>query len=167
MARSLRLQFPGAIYHITSRSNARKSIFKENEDRNTFLETLLKTNERYHWICHAYCLMDNNYHLLIETPKSNLSLGMRQLNGIYTQSFNRRHRVVGHVIQGRFKGILIEKESYLLELSRYVVLNPVRAKAVTHPSHWKWSSYSGTAGLAQPHGCLTTDWISTFRRRTS
>jgi len=103
--------------------------------------------------------MDNHYHLVIETPDGNLSKGMRQLNGVYTQSFNKRHQRVGHVFQGRYKAILIEKESYLLQVSRYVVLNPVRAKIVESPDEWKWSSYRGTAGIEKPHAVLTIDWI--------
>ena len=91
MARPLRLEFPGAVYHLTSRGNARQKVFFTDADRELFLSTLSGVVRRYHWICHAYCLMANHYHLLIETPKANLSIGMRQLNGIYTQSFNRRH----------------------------------------------------------------------------
>jgi hypothetical protein len=102
--------------------------------------------------------MNNHYHLIIETPDGNLSRGMRQLNGVYTQAFNRRYRRVGHIFQGRYKAIIIDKESYLLEVSRYVVLNPVRAKAVARPEQWKWSSYRGTAGLEKAHPCLTPDW---------
>jgi hypothetical protein len=110
--------------------------------------------------------MDNHYHLVVETPDGNLSIGMRQLNGIYTQAYNRRHRRVGHLFQGRFKAILVEKEGYLLEVCRYVVLNPVRARAVDRPSRWKWSSYGGTAGMSQAHAALTTDWIlEQFGRR--
>jgi putative transposase len=98
--------------------------------------------------------MDNHYHLVIETPDGNLSKGMRQLNGVYTQTFNRRHHRVGHLFQGRFKGILVQKESHYLEVCRYVVLNPVRAKAVKHPREWAWSSYRATGGLAHsfPNG---------------
>jgi putative transposase len=103
--------------------------------------------------------MDNHYHLLIETPDGNLSCGMRQLNGVYTQAYNRRHRKVGHIFQGRFKAILVEKESYLLELCRYVVLNPVRAKSVKSPEDWRWSSYSATANESKAVPCLTVDWI--------
>jgi hypothetical protein len=103
--------------------------------------------------------MDNHYHLLIETPEANLSIGMRQLNGVYTQSYNRRHRKPGHIFQGRFKGILVEKESYLLELCRYVILNPVRAKMIKKPEDWKWSSYRATVGLNGAPGYLTVDWI--------
>src|SRR3990167_1620939 len=142
MARPLRIEYNGAVYHLTSRGNERKPIFKDDADRNVFLSTLHKVNQRYNWICHAYCLMNNHYHLIIETPDGNLSRGMRQLNGVYTQAFNRRHKRVGHIFQGR-----------------YVVLNPVRAKAVARPEQWKWSSYRATGGEGKPHGCLTTEWI--------
>jgi putative transposase len=159
MARPLRIEYDGAVYHITSRGNARKPIYKEDEDRRIFLEVLHRANTRYNWLCYAYCLMNNHYHLIIETPDGNLSHGMRQLNGVYTQLFNKRHNRVGHIFQGRYKAILIQKESHLLEASRYVVLNPVRAKAVKYPDEWKWSSYRGTAGKEKPHPCLTRDWI--------
>jgi len=159
MARPLRLQFDGAIYHVTARGNAREDIFDDDKDRQTFLECLGKVVHRFNWLSHAYCLMDNHYHLVIETPEANLSKGMRQLNGIYTQRYNRRHRTVGHVFQGRYKAILIQKESHLLEVCRYVVLNPVRAKAVEKVEQWKWSSYRGTAGLAEGPPWLTVDWV--------
>jgi REP element-mobilizing transposase RayT len=130
MARPLRIEFDGALYHVTSRGNDRKAIFKDNHDRDLFLDILAQITVRFRWICHAYCLMNNHYHLVIETPDGNLSKGMRQLNGVYTQAFNKRHRRVGHVFQGRFKGILVQKDSHFLEVCRYVVLNPVRAKMV-------------------------------------
>jgi len=103
--------------------------------------------------------MDNHYHLLIETPDSNLSAGMRQLNGIYTQRFNRRHGRVGHVFQGRFKAILLERDSYLLELCRYVVLNPVRAGMVDEIGQYAWSSYPSMMGDIAPPQWLHTDWL--------
>jgi REP-associated tyrosine transposase len=159
MARPLRLEFPGAIYHITARGNARELIFHDETDRETFLDALSETVARFVWHCHAYCLMDNHYHLLVETPEGNLSRGMRQLNGVYTQRFNRRHGHVGHVLQGRFKSILVERDSYLLELARYIVLNPIRAKAVNTLSRYRWSSYLATAGSVAPPTWLTTDWI--------
>lgn len=159
MARPLRIEYPGALYHVTARGNARETIFKDDADRKTFLVVLGKIIERYNWRCHAYCLMGNHYHLLIETPDGNLSQGMRQLNGIYTQAFNRRHRRVGHVLQGRFKAIVVDKDSYLLELSRYIVLNPVRAKMVKHPKDYAWSSYRATAGLSRASEFLTRDWL--------
>lgn len=159
MARPLRLEFPGAVYHVTSRGNARQDIVADDRDRQQWLSVLAHVTERYGWLCHAYCLMDNHYHLLIETPQPNLSLGMRQLNGRYTQDFNRRHRRVGHLFQGRFTAILVEKEAHLLELCRYVVLNPVRAKLVPHPRQWAWSSYRATVGETQAPSWLTMDWI--------
>lgn len=159
MARPLRIEYDGALYHITSRGNEQKPIFKDDTDRNIFLDTLYKVNKRYNWTCHAYCLMDNHYHLIIETPDGNLSKGMRQLNGVYTQAFNKRHKRVGHIFQGRYKAILIQKESHLLEVCRYVVLNPVRAKSIKSIEDWKWSSYRATAGIDKSHSCLTTDWI--------
>src|ERR1043165_4181295 len=159
MARPLRIEYPGALYHITTRGNARRAVFKDASDRALFLDTLQRVSERYHWLCHAYCLMDNHYHLVIETLDGNLAQGMRQLNGVYTQAYNRRHRRVGHLFQGRHKAILVDKESHLLEICRYVVLTPVRAKAAEHPGRWKWSSYGGPAGTAKPHPALTTDWV--------
>lgn len=154
MARQLRLQFEGALYHVTARGNARAKIFLDNTDRKTFLEFLGKEIHQQGWLCYAYCLMDNHYHLLIETPQTNLSMGMRRLNGVYTQTFNRRHHRVGHVLQGRYKSIVVDKENYLLELCRYIVLNPVRAETVAHERDWHWSSYRFTAGLDRAPGWL-------------
>lgn len=159
MARPLRIEFPGAIYHVTSRGNARRKVFLDDADREGFLATLAWVVERFKWICHAYCLMDNHFHLIIETPEGNLSRGMRQLNGVYTQAFNRRHRKVGHLFQGRFKSILVERDSYLLELARYVVLNPVRAKMVKTPEAYGWSSYRPTLGLDPVPSGLSIDWL--------
>jgi REP element-mobilizing transposase RayT len=166
MARPLRIEFDGALYHVTSRGNERKAIFKDDFDRRLFLDSLAQVNLRFHWLCHAYCLMDNHYHLVVETPDANLSKGMRQLNGVYTQAFNRRHRRVGHLFQGRFKGILVQKESHFLEVCRYVVLNPVGAGMVRHPREWVWSSYRATAGQGAMPGCLTVDEVlGQFGRR--
>jgi len=159
MARPLRIEYPGAIYHITSRGNEKKAIFRDDQDRGALLSLLHRTNLRYHWLCHAYCLMDNHYHLVIETPDGNLSRGMRQLNGVYTQWFNTRHDRVGHLFQGRYKAIIIQKETHLLEVCRYVVLNPVRAHFTEKPDDWPWSSYQATLGKEQPHPCLTIDWV--------
>jgi REP element-mobilizing transposase RayT len=159
MSRPLRIEYPGAVYHVTSRGDARRPIFRDDNDRLLFLDVLHFIVSRFQWLCHAYCLMSNHYHLLIETPEGNLSRAMRQLNGVYTQRFNRRHRKPGHVFQGRYKAIVVEKESYLLELCRYVVLNPVRAKAVEAPEAWIWSSYKATAGFMDVPEYLTADWI--------
>lgn len=159
MARPLRIEYPGAVYHLTSRGNARDAIFLDEGDYTEFLKVLCLVANRYNWIVHAYCLMTNHYHLLIETPEGNLSIGMRQLNGIYTQRFNRRHNHVGHIFQGRYKAILVDKDSYLLELCRYIVLNPVRVGMVRRPEEWQWSSYKGTIGKSKDTTCLTIDWI--------
>jgi REP-associated tyrosine transposase len=159
MARPLRIEYPGAVYHITARGNARQDIFLENADRSLFLRVLAHTVTRYNWLCHAYCLMGNHYHLLLETPDPNLSLGMRHLNGVYTQRFNRKHSRVGHVFQGRFKSVLVEKEVHLLELCRYIVLNPVAAKMVFHPSEHPWSSYNFTAKSIKKPTFLSIDWV--------
>jgi putative transposase len=159
MARPLRIEYPGAVYHLTSRGNGRENIFLKDTDRQSFMDILTSTVERHNWVCHAFCLMDNHYHLLIETPEANLSMGMRHLNGVYTQSFNRKHHRVGHIFQGRYKSILVQKDTHLIELCRYVVLNPVRANMVKKPEEWKWSSYNATAYGRNKPDFLTINWI--------
>jgi len=159
MARPLRVEFPGALYHVTSRGNAGQEVFLDDGDRLNFLDILAEVVERYRFICYAYCLMGNHYHLLLETPEANLSRGMRQLNGVYTQRFNRRHKRSGHLFQGRYKAILVEKDAYLLEVARYIVLNPVRAGLVRSPGRWRWSSYRATAGLEEPPQFLKVEWL--------
>lgn len=165
MARPLRIEYPGAVYHVISRGNARQDIFRDDRDRRHFLKTLSRAVQDYNFLFHAYCLMNNHYHLLVETPDANLSVGMRQINGPYTQFFNRRHETVGHLFQGRYKAILVEKERYLMELCRYVVLNPVRGGRVQLPAEWKWSSYQATAGKTKVPDFLETDWILSFFSR--
>ena len=168
MARPLRLEIAGALYHVTSRGDRREDIYDNDDDRKAFLSVLKSVCDTCNWVCHAYCLMSNHYHLLIETPDANLSRGMRQLNGIYTQTFNRMNRRVGHVFQGRYKAILVEKESYLLELSRYIVLNPVRAGMVGSAKDWPWSSYQATVGLVNVPEYLNVEWVlSAFAKRKS
>jgi len=159
MARPLRVEYPGALYHITARGNVRQSIFLGPEDRNKFLGTLNSVINRTDWICHSYVLMDNHYHLLTETPKPNLSRGMRQLNGVYTQYFNRQHHRVGHLFQGRFKSLLVEKDSYLLDLCRYLLRNPIRSKLVRRPEDYHWSSYKALIGREKCPEFLKTEWI--------
>lgn len=167
MSRPLRLEYAGALYHVTSRGNERHPIYRNDDDFEMYLEVLTQVCERFNWVIHAYCLMTNHYHLLVETPDGNLSKGMRQLNGVYTQRFNRKHKRVGHLYQGRYKSILVDKDSYLLELSRYIVLNPVRAKnMVDHPQKWKWSSYLYTAGkLSSPNWLATHALLLLFSKR--
>jgi REP element-mobilizing transposase RayT len=147
MARPLRLEYPGACYHITSRGNARQAIFRDDVDREAFLAIVSSAVKRFGWEIYAYCLMGNHYHLLFVTPLANLSRGMMHLNGLYTQRFNRRHARVGHVFQGRFGAILVERETYLLELARYISLNPVRAGMVSAAEDWRWSSHRAHAAL--------------------
>jgi REP element-mobilizing transposase RayT len=159
MARQLRLDYPGALHHVTARGNAQESIVRDDADRHRFLMLLGEEILQQQWRCFAYCLMDNHYHLLVETPEPNLSRGMRRLNGRYTQYFNRRHHRVGHVLQGRFKSIVVERESYLLELCRYIVLNPVRAGLVPTPETWPWSSYGATVGQSPSPAWLARERV--------
>ena len=166
MSRPLRLEFAHGLYHVTSRGDGREDIYRGDDDRELFLAVLSETVERFNWGIHAYCLMDNHYHLLIETPDGNLSKGMRQLNGVYTQRYNRKHKRVGHVFQGRYKAIIVQKDSYLLELARYIVLNPVRAAMVRSARDWPWSSYRATADMVDGPNWLTVDPVlSAFGQR--
>jgi REP element-mobilizing transposase RayT len=148
MSRPLRIEFAGALYHVMARGNARADIFLDDEDRQAFCAGLSRVCERFDWRLWAYCLMGNHYHLLIETLQPTLSRGMREVNGVYTQAFNRHHARVGHVLQGRYKAVLVDKDSYLLELARYIVLNPVRAKMCESAGDWPWSSYRAVMGKA-------------------
>ncbi len=158
MSRPLRLLYPGALYHIT-RGNERKEIFRTDHDRDAFLVILAQATERYRLILHAYVLMNNHYHLLMETKEENLPLAMRHLNGLYTSYFNRTHRRVGHLFQGRYKAILVEKESYLLELSRYMHLNPIRVKKSPRLGSYRWSSYFDYIGKREAPKWLTTEVV--------
>ncbi len=141
MARQLRIEYPGAFYHITSRGNGRQKIYLDRNDYLEFLELLKKVVDKYNWTCYAYALIPNHYHLLIETVEPNLSVGMRQLNGVYTQKFNYRHKRVGHVFQGRYKSIVVDRDKYFGELLRYIVLNPVKARLAKISTDWKWTSH--------------------------
>ena len=159
MARPLRIEFAGAVYHVTSRGDRREAIYLDDKDRELWLEILGVVCDRFDWRCHAWVQMDNHCHLVVETADGNLSKGMRHLNSVYTQTHNRRHGSVGHVYQGRYKGILVDKESYLLELSRYVVLNPLREKMVSKLSDWHWSSFKSMIGKATVPDWMETDWL--------
>lgn len=159
MARPLRLQYSGALYHITARGNERRPIYRSDSDRRQFLAYLAQAVDRYRFILHAYVLMDNHYHLLLETRETNLSLALRHLNGLYTIYFNRRHRRVGHLFQGRFKAIVVEKESYLLELSRYIHLNPIRARMKIRLGSYPWSSYLAYIGKRRMVDWLTREQV--------
>jgi putative transposase len=141
MNRPLRLEFAGALYHVTSRGDRKDVIYRDDADRRVWLETMDLVAARFNFVVHAFCQMANHYHLVVETVEGNLSDGMRQLNGLYSQYFNRRYGLVGHLFQGRYKAILVQKENYLLELTRYVVLNPLRAGTVSTLDEWPWSSH--------------------------
>ena len=166
MPRIARIVVPDVPYHVTQRGNRREDVFFSDHDRQVYLGLLRRYARQHGLAIKAYCLMSNHYHLLIETPNSNLAKGMRHLNGVYTQRYNRLHKRAGHVFQGRYKAILVQKESYLLELARYIVLNPVRARMVRSAKDCQWSSYRATAGLSDAYPWLMTDWIlASFSRR--
>lgn len=159
MGRPLRVEYAGALYHITSRGNERKKIFLEDRDRKKFLGTLEDYHSRYGILIHSFVLMDNHYHLILETPKGNLLKVMHGLNGGYTGYFNRRYGRSGHLFQGRYKGIIIDKDSYLIPLSRYIHLNPVRARVVERPEQYVWSSYPGYIGRGKAYKWVEYSWI--------
>lgn len=150
MSRPLRIEFPGALYHVTSRGDRREDIFADDLDRARLLAVVAQGLARYDAQLLSYCLMSNHYHFVLHTRQGHLSALMRHINGIYTQGFNRRHGKVGHLFQGRFKAILVDRESYLLEVCRYVELNPVRARMVSTAAEWPWSSYRAHVGMAVP-----------------
>lgn len=159
MARPLRVEYPGAFYHVINRGNNQENIFKNDRDREKFLEYLQKANERFSIVCHTYCLMSNHFHLLVETAEPNLSRAMQWINVSYATYFNRKRGRHGHLFQGRFKAILIDADAYLKHLSRYIHLNPVRAKMVPRPSNYQWSSYSAFIGKSKTPPYLETDWL--------
>jgi REP-associated tyrosine transposase len=157
MARPLRLDFSGAIHHITARGNGRKNIFRTDLDRRKFLELLGETVRRYGWLITAWTLMSNHFHLVVETPTPTLSAGMQWLLGTYSQWFNKKHKRSGHLFGDRFHSFLIDQDAYLTEVVRYVVLNAVRAKIVERPELYRWSSYRATAGLEAAPPWLAID----------
>lgn len=159
MARPLRIEYPGAFYHVMNRGLERREIFRSSQDYEKFLTLFDPLFDRYQIRIHSYCLMPNHYHLYIETPQGHLSKIMRQLDGVYTQNYNRRYKRVGPLMQGRYKAILIEKESYSLELSRYIHLNPVKAGLVKDPQDWAWSSYRIFLGKENKKKWMERDWL--------
>src|SRR5262245_61687017 len=156
MARPLRIEYPGAFYHATSRGNEQKDVFKSHKDREKFLAYVESAVVRYGAVVHVYCLMSNHYRLLLETPSGNLSQIMRHINGAYTTYFNVKRKRAGHLFQGRYRAILVEADAYAVELSRYMHLNPVRAGMVAKPEHYQWSSYQSYIGQ-----CATPEWLKT------
>ena len=159
MARPLRIEYPGAYYHITSRGNEKKDIFKNQYDRKKFLSYLDSATQRYSAMIHVYCLMNNHYHLLMETPLGNLSQIMRHINGAYTSYFNKKHQRAGHLFQGRYKAILVNADEYAKELSCYIHLNPVKAEFAKKPERYPWSSYCYYIGREKAPGWLVRDFI--------
>lgn len=159
MTRPLRIEFPGALYHVTARGDQHSAIYRDDTDRYIWLEVLGLVCARFHLVVHAYCLMTNHYHLMLETAEGNLAQGMRQLNGIYSQRINRRHGLVGHVFQGRYHAVLVQKEGHLLELARYLVLNPVRAGMVAVADDWHWSSHHFMLDAAGKPDWLDRQWL--------
>jgi REP element-mobilizing transposase RayT len=159
MARQLRIEFPDAVHHVTSRGNEQREIFRKDDDRRMFLNFLGQAVKRFGWSITAWVLMTNHFHLVVQTPEPNLSKGMQWLNGTYAGWFNRQYKRSGHLFQGRFKSFLIEKETYLREVLRYVVLNPVRAQMAALPEQYEWSSYRATAGLEAAEPWLDIDSI--------
>jgi putative transposase len=157
MARPMRIEFAGALYHITARGNEKRDIFNDEKDFNKFIEILKKYVERFGVKIYCYVLMNNHYHLMVETPGANLTAFMHNVQSYYTNYFNKRHKRIGHLFQGRYKALIVDKDSYLMELSRYIHLNPVRAGLVARPERWKWSSYRNYISLSNSGN----DWIST------
>ena len=158
MARPLRLDFPGGLWHIISRGVERRDICLDDRDRRRFVNLLATVVAERRWVLHSWVLMSNHYHLLLETPERGLSRGLKWLNQTYAEVFNKRYDRVGHLFQGRFKSIAIERESHLLELTRYIVLNPVRCEAVAFAGDYEWSNYRATAGLQRAPSWLELGW---------
>jgi REP-associated tyrosine transposase len=158
MGRQPRIDHPGAVHHVTARGNAKADIFLCSADASVFLATLGTVVADHGWVCFAYCLMPNHYHLLIETPRPNLSTGMHALNAPYARMFNAAHDRVGHVFQQRFHSEVVNREAHLLEAMRYVVLNPVRAGLAASPAAWRWSSHRAIAGQ-----CAAPRWLARQR----
>ncbi len=155
MARPLRIEYPGAFYHVTSRGNEQKDIFKSRKDRERFISYMESAAIRYGAVIHAYCLMSNHYHLLLETPHGNLSQIMKHINSAYTTYYNLKRKRAGHLFQGRYKAILVDSDAYAAELSRYIHLNPVRGGIVETPEDYPWTSYRYYTGAQAP------DWLTT------
>jgi len=159
MARPLRIQYPGAMYHIISRGIGRMTIFHNEKDWTKFISFMARVIKKYNWICHAYCLMGTHYHIFLETPDANMVPGMKQLNQFYSQFYNWKYQRVGPVLQGRYKAWLVDRKEKFLDNSRYIVNNPVEANLVQHPSDWPWSSYRATRGVEKVPGYLETDFL--------
>jgi putative transposase len=164
MARPLRVDLPGAIQHVTNRGNDRQDIFRGDADKALFMELFVEEADRCGWLIHDYALMDNHFHLLVETPEANLSRGMQRLQTRYVQRFNRNHGRTGHLFGGRFGSQIVEGGGYLMEVARYIALNPVRAGMVERPEDYRWTSYRAKAGLEAPPPWLSMSGLFHFER---
>jgi REP-associated tyrosine transposase len=162
MARPPRILVPGGFYHVTCRGNRRQPIYADDRDRELFLRLVGRVVARRAWRCHAFCLMPNHYHLVVETPKPDLSAGMHALNLGYARCFNLRHTFTGHLFERRFYAVLVQSDWHALELSRYVVLNPVRAGLAEAADTWPWSSYRSAVGETACPAFLTLSWLLGF-----
>lgn len=159
MPRAPRILVPGGIYHVTARGNRRQAVFADDRDHERFLALLGEVTDRLGWQCHSYCLMPNHYHAVVETPAGDISDGMRRLNSRYAQWFNWRYGLDGHLFQGRFHAVLVESDWHLLELSRYLALNPVRGGLCRLATEWRWSSYRALLELCPPPRFLATERV--------
>jgi putative transposase len=159
MGRPLRIQYPGALYYITARGNEKRDIFLNVEDRLRFLERVADYHDRYSVLVHCYVLMNNHYHLLLETPLGNLVKVMHGINSCYTGYFNHKYSRSGHLFQGRYRAILVDKENYLLELTRFVHLNSVRAGIVDNPEKYRWSSFPGYVHHEKRKSWVEYSWV--------
>lgn len=158
MARTPRIAIPG-LHHVTARGNNRRALFMDDLDRESFLASLSRVTARHLWICHAFCLMTNHFHALVETPDDSLPRGMQRLNSGYAQSFNRRHGTIGHLFQGRFYSRLVTRDAHALILVRYIARNPVEAGLCRTPEEWPWSSHGAALGLRRSPTFLTSSWL--------
>ncbi|HYX84916.1 MAG TPA: transposase [Gaiellales bacterium] len=159
MARTNRVQLAGARYHVGSRGIRKAPIFLADHEREFFLTLLADIVRRFGWVCEAYCLMSNHYHLAIRTPEPNIGDGMHRLNGLYAQAFNRWNGFKGHLFEERYWSAIVATEEHVINLMRYLMLNPVRAGLCTLPHEWRWSSYRATVGLDAKPPFLNTDWV--------
>lgn len=162
MGRNPRIQLAGGLQHVSTRGNLQAPIYLDDLDRHTFLAMVGAVVARQRWQCHAYCLMTNHYHALFETSEPNLSAGMEWLNGCYARAFNRRHGRLGHLFERRFHSVLVEDDSQLFAVHRYLALNPVRAKQVVQAEAWQWSSYAAVLGTVPRPAFLASSHIETL-----
>lgn len=162
MPRRYSIQAAGAAYHVTANGVARAALFRDDRDRQTFLDLVAGAVARFEWTCHAYCVMSTHYHLLIQTALPNLSAGMQRLNSCYVQQFNRRHKEDGARLARRFGDVMVVSEGHALELFQYISMNPVRAGICSDPGDWRWSSYAAHVGLAAKPSFLTLEWVRAY-----